>query len=85
MVCKLICAIIKLKYFNILLTWQSLKVIGSQVICCSVNTVAVSAFLRCVHLVPGSTSFLGLVQIEAEKGLLHIVGCRICFFKKIPY
>lgn len=82
MVCKPICTIIKLKYFNILLTWQSLKVIGSQVICCSVNMVAVSvsAFLRCVHLVPGSTSFLGLVQIEAEKGLLHTVGCRICFF-----
>lgn len=47
--------------------------------------VSVSAFLRCVHLVPGSTSFLGLVQIEAEKGLLHIVGCRICFFFKKKY
>lgn len=61
-----------------------MEVIGSQVICWLLNIVALFeyfAFLRCINLAPGSIYFLGLVRIEADKGLLHIVGCKFWFLK----
>ena len=75
MICKPTCTSIELKYFNILLTCQSNEVTGSQMICWSLdNSCCVCHLLfwdGLVHHLSG-ISFLGLVQTEAEKALLHI-------------